>query len=235
MRPCLLPADCMSIRRLLVLTLLSLLWLWAGSVYSPWAEDLDPRLWLYDFLFYSRFILLLWVLAEAGLWFRRYRDGKAPSGMTFAGGCLLAVSGLVVASSNWIADTEAGWRWRVRLSAEALAPYAVPAYADHRQRVGMLLVDTRREPCPGQAWLWLGRPYGGGTGINLALVHAGGDAMPQSPQPEAFRFLRMHGNWWMAYQNPDSYSAKTDGTIVCVEGLDVPSHAQGLRFIDSRH
>jgi len=235
MRPCLLPVDWMPICRLIVLTLLSVLWLWAGSVYSPWAEDLDPRLWLYDFLFYSRFILLFWVLAEMGLWFRRYRDGIASLRALFAGACLLVVSGLVVTLPAWIADTEAGWRWRVHMSIEALAPYAVPAHADVRQRVGMLLVDTQREPCPGQSWLWLGRPFGGGTGINLALVHARKTAVPQSPQPEAFRFLWMHGNWWLAYQNPDSYSAATGGTIVCVEGLRVASHAQGLRFIDSLH
>jgi hypothetical protein len=221
--------------RLIVLTLLSGLWLWAGSVYSPWAEDLDPRLWLYDFLFYSGYILLFWVLVEAGLWLRRYRDGIASLRALFAGACLLVVSGLAVNLPGWIADTEIGWRWHVRMSLEALAPYTVPVHADVRHRVGMLLVDTQREPCPGQSWLWLGRPFGGGTGINLALVHGSRNTAPKSPQAEAFRFLHMHKNWWLAYQNPDSYSAETDGTIVCVEGRSVASHAQGLRFIDSRH
>ncbi|MEY2866015.1 MAG: hypothetical protein RIQ43_41 [Pseudomonadota bacterium] len=225
----------MPICRLIVLTLLGVLWLWAGSVYSPWAEDLDPRLWLYDFLFYSGYILLFWVLVEAGLRLRSYRDGIASLRALFAGACLLVVSGLAVNLPGWIVDTEIGWRWRVRMSLEALAPYAVPAHADVRHRVGMLLVDTRREPCPGQSWLWLGRPFGGGTGINLALVHGSRNAVPKSPQAEAFRFLHMHKNWWLAYQNPDSYSAETDGTIVCVEGRSVASHEQGLRFIDSRH
>jgi hypothetical protein len=221
--------------RLIVLTLLSGLWLWAGSVYSPWAEDLDPRLWLYDFLFYSGYILLFWVLVETGLWLRRYRDGMASLRAQFTGAFLLVVSGLAVNLPGWIADTEIGWRWHVRMSLEALAPYTVPVHADVRHRVGMLLVDTQREPCPGQSWLWLGRPFGGGTGINLALVHGSRNAVPKSPQTEAFRFLHMHENWWLAYHNPDSYSVETDGTIVCVEGRSVASHAQGLRFIDSRH
>jgi hypothetical protein len=221
--------------RLIVLTLLSGLWLWAGSVYSPWAEDLDPRLWLYDFLFSSGYILLFWVLLETGLWLRRYRDGMASLRAQFTGAFLLVVSGFVVNLPGWIADTEIGWRWHVRMSIEALAPYAVPAHADVRHRVGMLLVDTQREPCPGQSWLWLGRPFGGGTGINLALVHGSRNTVPKSPQTEAFRFLHMHENWWLAYQNPDSYSVETDGTIVCVEGRSVASHAQGLRFIDSLH
>jgi len=235
MRPCLLPADCMSIRRLIVLTLLSGLWLWAGSVYSPWAEDLDPRLWLYDFLFYFRFILLFWVLAEMGLWWRRYRDGDAPLRMQYAGVCLLAASALTVLAPDAFADSQAGWRWRVRMSIEALAPYAVPAHADVRHRVGLFIVDTQRMPCAGQSWLWLGRPFGGGTGTNLALVHGSRNAVPKSPQAEAFRFLHMHENWWLAYQDPDSYSAETSGTIVCVEGRSVASHAKGLRFIDSLH
>lgn len=225
----------MPICRLIVLTLLSGLWLWAGSVYSPWAEDLDPRLWLYDFLFYSGYILLFWVLVETGLWLRRYRDGMASLRAQFTGAFLLVVSGLAVNLPGWIADTEIGWRWHVRMSLEALAPYTVPVHADVRHRVGMLLVDTQREPCPGQSWLWLGRPFGGGTGINLALVHGSRNAVPKSPQTEAFRFLHMHENWWLAYHNPDSYSVETDGTIVCVEGRSVASHAQGLRFIDSRH
>jgi hypothetical protein len=96
--------------RLIVLTLLGVLWLWAGSVYSPWAEDLDPRLWLYDFLFYSGYILLFWVLVEAGLRLRRYRDGIASLRALFAGACLLVVSGLAVNLPGWIADTEIGWR-----------------------------------------------------------------------------------------------------------------------------
>lgn len=234
MRPCLLPVDSMFIRRLISLALLSGLWVWAGSIYSPWAEDLDPRLWLYDFLFYSGFILLFWVVLEMGLWWRRYRDGDLLR-MQYVSALLLAASAVTLAVPNWFADTQVGWRWRVQMSIEALAPYAVPAHADFRHRVGLFIVDTQRMPCPGQSWLWLGRPFGGGTGTNLALVHASNQEVPRSPQLEAFRFLRMHENWWLAYQNPDSYSAETGGTIVCVEGLAVASHAQGLRFIDSFH
>lgn len=223
----------MSMRRSAVLAFLTGLWVWAGSVYSPWAEDTDPRLWLYDFLFYFRFILLFWAMAELGLRWRRYRDGETPTRMRCAGVFLAAASALALLAADAFADSEAAWHWRVRMSIEALAPYAVPGHADARHRVGMLLVDTQRMPCTVQSWLWLGRPFGGGTGTNMALVHGDRNAVPYSPQAEAFRFLHMHGNWWLAYQNPDSYSAETGGTIVCVEGLAVASHTQGLRFIDS--
>ncbi len=234
MRPCLLPVDCAylpahcfnSAQRALVMGRLGLFTLGCRSrstalaLRFPFLLPLHPSV-----LGVGRDGLVVSALSGRHCLFTR----------TVCRGRLLVVSGLVVTLPAWIADTEAGWHWRVHMSIEALAPYAVPAHADVRQRVGMLLVDTQREPCPGQSWLWLGRPFGGGTGINLALVHARKTAVPQSPQPEAFRFLWMHGNWWLAYHNPDSYSAATGGTIVCVEGLRVASHAQGLRFIDSLH
>lgn len=235
MRPCLLPGVFMSTRRLTVLACLTGLWVWAGSVFSPWAEDLNPRLWLFDSLFYSGFILLFWFVVEAALWLRSFGEKAMSSGRRLAGACLLSLPALFALTTVWLAETQIGWQWRVRLSMAALASHAAPEQADFRHRVGLFLVDTQRMPCADQSWLWLGRPFGGGTGTNLALVHGSRNAVPKSPQAAAFRFLHMHDNWWLAYQNPDSYSAETDGTIVCVEGRSVASHAQGLRFIDSLH
>ena len=222
----------MPLVRAAALTLLTGLWLWSGSVFAPWVEDLDPRLWLYDLRYYAGFGLLFWGVAEAVLLLRRTRLGRESRTRTRVGMALLSASALSALGAAWLAQTEAGWRWRVRASAEALAPFAVPAYADRRQRVGWLLVDTQRMPCGDQAWLWLGRPFGGGTGTNRALVYSL-DAVPKSPQSEAFGFRPVAAGWWLAYQDPGSYSAAADGTMACVEGRRLISHAEGLRFIDS--
>lgn len=221
----------MPLVRAAALTLLTGLWLWSGSVFTPWAEDLDPRLWLYDLRYYAGFGLLFWGLAEVALLLRRRHLGLEPRAGALAGGALLLLSALSASTAAWLAHTEAGWRWRVRASAEALAPFTVPAYADRRQRIGWLLVDTRRMPCGDQAWLWLGRPFGGGTGTNRVLVHSP-DATPKSPQAGAFGFRPAAAGWWLAYQDPGSYSAAADGTMACVEGRRLASHAEGLRFID---
>src|SRR5688572_32389413 len=50
--------------RLWILLAAIVAWLWAGSVFTPWAGDRAARLWLYDFLFYMRFVLLFWAAAE---------------------------------------------------------------------------------------------------------------------------------------------------------------------------
>ena len=50
--------------RLWVLLAATLGWLWASSVFAPWAADRAPRLWLYDLLFYLRVVLLAWAAAE---------------------------------------------------------------------------------------------------------------------------------------------------------------------------
>ncbi|MFM6988890.1 MAG: hypothetical protein ACKOXG_09520, partial [Arenimonas sp.] len=128
----------MPLVRAAALTLLTGLWLWSGSVFTPWAEDLDPRLWLYDLRYYAGFGLLFWGLAESALLLRRTRLRR--ESRTWVGMALLSASALSALGAAWLAHTEAGWRWRVRASAEALAPFAVPAYADRRQRVGWLLV-----------------------------------------------------------------------------------------------
>ena len=218
--------------RIAALTLLTALWLWSGSVFAPWAEDLDPRLWLYDLRYYAGFGLLFWGLAETALLLRRSRQGPETRVRMFAAAGLLSLSAIAVLAAAWLTHTEAGWRWRVQASAEALAPFSAPAYADRRQRIGWLLVDTQRMPCGGQSWLWLGRPFGGGSGTNMALVYSP-DATPESPQAEAFGFRPAAAGWWLAYQNPGSYSAAADGTMACVEGRRLASHAEGLRFIDS--
>ena len=220
----------MPLVRAAALTLLTGLWLWSGSVFTPWAVDLDPRLWLYDLRYYAGFGLLFWGLAESALLLRRTRLRR--ESRRWVGMALLSASALSALGAAWLAHTEAGWRWRVRASAEVLAPFAVPAYADRRQRVGWLLVDTRRMPCGDQAWLWLGRPFGGGTGTNMALVYSP-EAVPKSPQAEAFGFRPAAAGWWLAYQDPGSYSAAADGTMACVKGRRLVSHAEGLRFIDS--
>ena len=46
------------------LVLAFLAWCWARSVLTPWAASREPRLWLYDVLFYLGFVLLGWGLAE---------------------------------------------------------------------------------------------------------------------------------------------------------------------------
>jgi len=221
----------MPLVRAAALTLLTGLWLWSGSVFTPWAEDLDPRLWLYDLRYYAGFGLLFWGVAEAALLLRRSRQGGEVRARRATVAGLLSLSAAAVLASAWLMHTEAGLRWRLRASAEALAPLALPAYADRRQRIGWFLVDTRRMPCGDQAWLWLGRPFGGGTGINQALVHSP-QTLPKSPQAAAFRFRALDAGWWLAYQRAGSYSAAADGTMICIPGLPAASHASGLRFID---
>ena len=50
--------------RLWILFALALAWCWASSVFTPWATDLAPRLWLYDVLYYARVLLLFWGACE---------------------------------------------------------------------------------------------------------------------------------------------------------------------------
>jgi len=83
------------------------------------------------------------------------------------------------------------WDIRVALSAGPLEPFSTPAYSDQRQRVGWLLLDSVRAPCETEAWLWLGRPFGGGSGINRALVFSPG-RVPLTPHETGPRFVAIH-------------------------------------------
>lgn len=207
--------------RTAILAVLAWAWLYCSSVFSPWAESAEPRLWLYDTLIYSGFGLVLWGIGELLVLVVARRARVFP--LLFLG--LAAAAG----TAHWfLHHADVGWQWRVRLSSAALAPYREPVYDDQRHRVGWLLVDTQRAPCDSQPWLWLGRPFGGGTGTNRALVHSPA-GVPLTPQPDAFRFVHVHGDWWMAYQQPDAY--RPGESEACGPGTEFSSHASGRAFI----
>ena len=101
---------------------------WASSVFSPWAESTDARLWLYDTLFYARFALLAWGLLELGIAcvHRRARAFIAPA-------CAAALALLA-----WTYEqTDMGFRFKVRASETALARSARMAH-------GMRTVSMRK-------------------------------------------------------------------------------------------
>lgn len=207
----------------LVLALLA--WCWARSVLTPWAASREPRLWLYDTLFYLGFVLLGWAVAEllALAWDARQgrRSARSP---------LLALL-LVAATAAWWTCTEGGLRLQLRLSAVALQRVAADGYGDRRQRAGWFLVDSVRMPCSDtQPWLWLGRPHGGGSGINRALVH-GGDDVPATPQRDAYVFRPLRDGWWMAYQHARRDLAREDAPGRCADGVQVRSHRRGMAWI----
>lgn len=220
--------------RIGLLLLLTIAWAWAGSAFTPWATDLAPRLWLYDTLFYLRFVLLFWGLAELLPVLAAWRE---------TGDARQAVRPLLVlALAAWIAllvyvldHSAAGLGWKTRWSADALRAELGLADSDARHRAGWLIVDTRRHPCGGDApWLWLGRPFGGGTGTSLALVHGGTD-VPLSLAPDAFRFRPVAGGWWLAYQHAATYQRglqqRAGAAAHCVPGTALVGHDAGLRFV----
>lgn len=208
--------------RTAILAVLAWAWLYCSSVFSPWAESAEPRLWLYDTLIYSGFGLVLWGVGELLVLVVARRARVLP--------LLFLLLAAAAGTAHWLLHhADIGWQWRVRLSSAALVPYQAPVYDDRRHRVGWLLVDTQRAPCNSQPWLWLGRPFGGGTGINRALVHSP-EGVPLTPQSEAFRFVRVDGNWWMAYQHPEQYRPDASGS--CSPGTALPSHASGRAFIE---
>lgn len=215
--------------RLWTLLAAVLFWLWASSVFTPWAEDRAPRLWLYDLLFYLRFVLLFWAAAE-GLRLAWRRESRTSMRQALP---LAAIVAVVLAA--WTYErTVTGLRWKVSSSRDALAAVARDGYGDRRRRAGHFLVDTTRAPCgDAQPWLWLGRPHGGGTGINLALVRS--DSVPATPEPEAFAFSPVADGWWMAYQHAGHYRRAlqqrrdSSATAACVVGT-VVTHRQGLAF-----
>lgn len=222
-----LPPRRLQPLRLVLLLAATLAWLWAISPCTPWAADRAPRLWLYDLLFYARFALLAWLAAEIALaLFRRtHRRAGAPMLLALATGTWIGA---------WLyADSGIGWRWRILASRDALDAVADAGYADHRQRAGHVLVDTVRTPCGAHApWLWLGRPHGGGSGINLALVRSG-SAVPDTPVRDAFVFMPVAGAWWLAYENPARHYAGASQRA-CTPGTTVPSHRAGLAHVAAR-
>lgn len=213
--------------RLWILLALALGWCWATSVFTPWAVDRAPRLWLYDVLFYLRVLLLSWGACELLRALLR-RDGRA----AVLAPLLLLLA--VAAGAQAYADSAAGWRWKLGASRAALAAATTRANDhDTRQRAGHFIVDTLRHPCrAGEPWLWLGRPHGAGSGTNLALVRAG-DAVPAAPGGGAFAFWPVRDGWWLAYQHAARYrQSLADGSARrCVPGRALPRHRDGRAFI----
>ncbi|MBF6024653.1 hypothetical protein [Lysobacter niastensis] len=209
---------------------LVLTWVWAGSVFTPWAEDLDHRLWLYDTRYYLGFALLFWGIAEAGIALYRVRRGTHRSAAAVL--AMLALAGSVAVSATALEHTATGLAWRTQWSAVALRTELGKGDSDLRHRSGWLLVDTRRHPCGTSPWLWLGRPFGGGTGTSLALVHSPHGA-PATPDPDAFRFRPVNGGWWLAYQHGAAYRRGLDirRGRSCEPGTTVAKHTDGLRFV----
>lgn len=201
--------------------------IWAHSVFTPWAVHVQPHLWLYDLLFYLRYLLGFWAIAELlHLGFhwngprRRYT--------------LLALACTILAGwAAWMYQhSEAGARWRVAVSLERLASAAETDFSDTRSRAGHFLVDTVRQPCPGQPWLWLGRPHGAGTGTNTALVHAG-DQRPMTPAGDVYAFWPARHGWWFAYQHAarDRQVPAQRTTITCAPGRILDSQRQGSAWV----
>lgn len=221
-----------TVLRVGLLCLLCLFWAYGSSVFSPWAESSQPRLWLYDTLFYSGAALLFWGVGELLYLVKVARESHRFDRVIIPL-IFLLIAASAALSYYTLHHTGLGWQWRIQLSAEALEPYRSPDFSDRRHRVGWLLIDTMRAPCGHQPWLWLGRPFGGATGINLALVYSPED-LPETPQPEAFRFLPVHGGWWMAYQNPHRYRQSLDRPERCDTGTPTESHRAGNRFIEVR-
>jgi hypothetical protein len=210
-----------------VLLAATLLWLWASSVFTPWAADRLHRLWLYDTLFYARFALMFWAAAEVALLLFRPRGHRANLALAPLAGTALAVLG-----SLFYLYSEAGMRWRVVASLQDLSATADAGYSDERRRAGHFLVDSVREPCPGQAWLWLGRPYGGGTGTSIALVRAG--TAPLAPTADAFAFWPVTQRWWLAYQHAGHYRRlQGDANApACRPGRILSGQGEGQAWVD---
>ena len=165
-------------------------WWWAMSVFTPWAGDMAHRMWLYDTLFYARFVLLAWALAEFGYAVVTRRAGDKRIGW--------AIALIAFVSIAWTYErTDVGLRLKVVASEAALSRSTSLPYATPRHRAGHFIIDTVREPAPGEPWLWLGRPFGGGTGTGRALVRSGDDA-PIPPVNGDYEYRHIAGAWWMA-------------------------------------
>ena len=53
-------------------------WLWLWSIYTPWAADRAPRLWLYDVLYYARVLLVAWIALTSTWWALLGMAGAVP-------------------------------------------------------------------------------------------------------------------------------------------------------------
>lgn len=222
----------MPTTRLYIYLFLLSAWCWAGSIFTPWATSTLSRLWLYDLLFYTRYVLLFWGAFEVLFAWQKIRN-NADFGRKgiFAISLIVLAMSLVFASSTAM-QTGVGFRFKVKMSTQALAELRLPMFADRRQRAGWFLIDNRRQPCIDEPWLWLGEVYGGGSGNNLALVYSK-NRVPKTPMVDAFRFWLISDHWWLAYQNPKNYYAHLNDTKGCMEGKRVDTHRQGLQFIRS--
>lgn len=216
--------------RIVVLCLLCLSWLWASSIFTPWAESRDPRLWLYDLLFYARYGLLFWGLGELLFAWQQFSTSTLNRRQLRTHFLLLVICLLNSIAAYTLSNTGLAYRLRVQLSSVALASSQTAIIADQRHRTGLFLIDNQRAPCADQAWLWLGQAHGGGSGTNLALVYSA-QGIPLSPDVAAFRFWPLADGWWLAYQNPQAYFARAQQHLACRPGLKVNSHRQGLDFI----
>ena len=203
-------------------------WLWLWSIHTPWAADLEPRLWLYDLLFYARVVLVAWTLAECALWLWHPAKRRRVASILLGSALLASIAGWAYS------QTGIGWKLRVLASAPELDALAARGRSDLRQRAGHVLIDTLRFPCDTSTpWFWLGRPHGAGSGINLAIVRS--DTTPQAPFADAFRIRRIDGHWWMAYQDGARYHAlQARGEHAsCGVAETVSSHRAGMAFIDA--
>ena len=219
--------------RISLLLALTLLWASAGSVFTPWATDLAPRLRLYDTLFYLRFVLLFWGVAELLQVLMAWRDSRNAR-RAVRSLAMLALAATIALASYLLDRTAMGLQWKTRWSADALRAELGLADSDLRHRAGWLIVDTRRHPCGNAPWLWLGRPFGGGTSTSLALVHS--DAgVPLSPDADAFRFRPVAHGWWLAYQDAVAYRRGLEQhagvAVQCVPGTTLAHHRAGLEFV----
>jgi hypothetical protein len=202
--------------------------IWAHSVFTPWAAHVQPRLWLYDLLFYLRYVLVFWAVAEAlHLAFHWNQPRKRYTLLPLV--CTI----LAAWAASMYQHSESGMRWRVAASHGALASAAEADFSDARRRAGHFLVDSVRQPCPGQHWLWLGRPHGGGTGTNIALVRTG-EQRPMTPSVDVYAFWPARGGWWFAYQHAardHQVPAQRTTITPCAPGRILGAQRQGLSWV----
>ncbi|WP_162301433.1 hypothetical protein [Cognatilysobacter segetis] len=191
---------------------------WAGSMYTPWAADTASRLWLYDLVYYLRYVALLaWLAVAVRL---------AATGASRRQALPLALAALVAAVVVLVESPGLGLRLRVAASADALDRVAAGPDGLYRRRAGHLIIDGVSRPCDrARPWLWLGRPHGGGTGTGIALVRSPA-ARPQVPRGGAHRVLHLDGPGWLAFQ----HGAPTP-QLACESAVELRDIAAGRAFM----